>query len=92
MVQESPLFGRWSDGKVDSLCPPATPIPLLLLCVLRYLGRGWTFDNLLENTGIGEEIVRVFFHKFIQFGSTVLYSRFVIAPMTAEEAFEHTGQ
>jgi hypothetical protein len=40
---------------------PATPLPLLLLCVLRYIGRGWTFDDLSENTGISEEIVRVFF-------------------------------
>jgi hypothetical protein len=91
MVQECPLFGRWSDGKVDALRRPATPIPLLLLCALRYLGRGWTFDDLSENTGISEEIIRVFFHKFIEFGSTVLYKRYVVAPKTAEEALEHTG-
>jgi hypothetical protein len=50
------------------------------------------FDDLSENTGISEEVIRVFFHKFIQFGSTVLHSRFVVAPKNAEEALEHTGQ
>jgi hypothetical protein len=58
----------------------AKPIELLVLGSLRYLGRGWTFDNLEENTGIGEETFRRFFHKFIEFGSTVLYDEFVITP------------
>jgi hypothetical protein len=58
----------------------AKPIELLLLGSLRYLGRGWTFDDLEENTGIGEETFRRFFHKFIYFGSTVLYKEFVITP------------
>ena len=92
MVGQCPLFGQWSAGKVDAFGQPATPIPLRLLCVLRYLGRGWTFDDLSEYTGISDEIINVFFHKFIQFGSTVLYIRFVIAPKTPEDASEHTQQ
>jgi hypothetical protein len=86
------LFERWSDGKVDVLRQPATPIPLLVLCALRYLGRGWTFDDLSENTGISDKIIRVFFHKFIQFGSSVLYKKYVLTPTTAHEASEHTQQ
>ena len=58
----------------------AKPIELLVLGSLRYLGRGWTFDVLEENTGIGEEMFRQFFHKFIEFGSTVLHDEFVITP------------
>jgi hypothetical protein len=66
---------------------------LLIPCALRYLGRGWTFDNLLENTVISEEVTRVFFHKFIKFGATVLYQKFVVAPSNAEEeAAGHTEE
>ena len=43
----------------------AKPIELLVLGSLRYLGRGWTFDDLEANTGIGEETFRRFFHKFL---------------------------
>ena len=71
MVEISPLFYRWSEGKNDAVRRPATPLSLLVLCVLRYIGLGWTLDDLSENTGISEEVIRVFLHKFIEFGSTV---------------------
>ena len=85
-AQDHALFERWREGKVDALNQPTTPLPLLILCALRYIGRGWTFDDLTENMGISEEIVRVFFHCFIEFGSTFLYHKYVVAPSTAEEA------
>ena len=44
------------------------PISLLLLGSLRYIGRGWCFDDLEEATGISEEVHRVFFHQYILFG------------------------
>ena len=91
-AQDHPLFERWREGNVDALHQPATPLPLLLLCALRYIGRGWTFDDLTENTGISEEIVRVFFHRFIEFGSTFLYHKYVVAPSTAEEASVHSHE
>ena len=62
------MFERWSEGKVDARCQPATRIPLLVLRVLRYLGLEWKFDDLSENTGTSDEIIRGFFHKFIQSG------------------------
>lgn len=40
----------------------------------------WTFNDLLENSWISEEIIRVFVRDFIEFGSTVLFKRRVIAP------------
>ena len=89
MVNGSSLFERWREGKVDAVHQPATPILVLVLCVLRYISRGWTFDDLSENTGISEEIIRVFLHKFIEFGSAVLYKRYVVAPATSEEALQH---
>jgi hypothetical protein len=62
---------------------------LLLLCSLRYLGRGWTFDDLSENTAISQEVIRTFFHEFIYYGSTVLYNKYVRTPFTSAEASSH---
>ena len=42
----------------------------LFLTSLCFFGRGWTFDDLSENTSIKEETIRIFFHAFIDFGST----------------------
>jgi len=86
MVKESNLFDRWREGNRDAVGNPAAPIELLVLTALRYLGRGWTFDDLSESTAISEDVIRVFFHKFIEFGSTTLFNRFVIVPSTVEEA------
>lgn len=72
-----PLFSRWMS--TDAFGRSSAPIELLILTALRYLGRGWTFDDLEEQTAISEEVIRVFFHAFIEFGSTVLYDKFVNA-------------
>ena len=61
MAADSVIFDRWKPGKYDALGQESTPLPLLILCALRYIGRGWTFDDLSENTGISEEVIRVFF-------------------------------
>ena len=53
---------------------------MLVLCVLRYLGRGWTVDDLEESTAISHETIRQFIHVFICFGSDTLYDKYVIAP------------
>ena len=80
-------FERWQ--AVDATGKAASPIELLVLGALRYLGRGWTFDDLEESTAVSQDVHRVFFHVFIGFGSTVLYERYVIAPMNFEEAKRH---
>lgn len=92
LAEDEPLFKRWKAGAIDVARQPATPLPLLILCALRYLGRGWTFDDLSENTGISEEVIRVFFHAFITYGSTKLYQLYVIAPRTADDAAIHTEE
>jgi len=78
------LFKRWLSPNVA--CEEASPIELLVLGVLRYLGCGWTFDDLEEVTGISEEVHRVFFHKFIEYGSTELFAKHVVMPRSSEEA------
>ena len=49
------------------------------------VGRGWTFDDLEEATGISEESHRLFFHKFIRCGGSILFDKWVKAPSTESE-------
>jgi hypothetical protein len=66
------------------------PGELLPLGSLRYLGQDWTFDDLKENTGIGEQTFGHFFHKFVNFGSTASHAEFVITPTKSnQEAASH---
>ena len=54
-------FRRWYPGTVNAGGNPASPIELLVLGTLRYLGRGFTFDDLEEVTLVSEEVHRIFF-------------------------------
>ena len=92
IIKADDAFCRWHDGNMDSTKKPCSPIGLLLLGSLRYLGRGFTFDDLYEATGISEEVHRRFFHVFIQFGSTVLYNRYVNTPSNVDEAKQHSSE
>ena len=56
----------------------------MLLGALRYTGRGFTFDDICECTFVSEETHRVFYHEFIEWGSTVLYEKFVITPKCSD--------
>jgi hypothetical protein len=72
-------FKQWSDSK-DSAGAASSPLELMVLGALRYLGRGWTFDDLYKATAIHEETHRCFFHVFIEFGSTLLFRKYVNVP------------
>jgi hypothetical protein len=41
---------HWQKGNMSSNKKESTPLSLLVLCILCYLGRGWTFDELSGNT------------------------------------------
>ena len=56
------IFNPWKNK--DAAGKDPLPLELLILTTLRYLGRGRTFDDLSESTGISEEVIRVFFQKF----------------------------
>lgn len=71
-------FYRWREDGVSNR--KVSPMELLVLGSLRYLGRGWTFDDLEESTFIDKEVHRVFFHKFVEFGANKLYPKFVTMP------------
>ena len=68
---------------------PASPLSLLLLGALRYLGRGWTFDDIEEATAISQEVHPTFFHIFIDYTSTILFKRYVVMPQNVEETKTH---
>jgi hypothetical protein len=80
--KEHLLFSRWIPKNKGQKC---SPIELLLLGSLRYLGRGLTFDDLEKYTAIHEETHLQFFHKFIEFASTALFREYVQMPTTVEE-------
>ena len=83
--EESILFDRWSPTRPIHKYNKSKTIPLklLLLSSLRYLGRGWTFDDLHEATAINPETMRLFFHKFIEYGSSSLYNKYVLNPTSS---------
>lgn len=60
--------GEWFPHaeKKDAVGRDGSPLELLILGALRYLGRGWSFDDLEEATGISQEVHRRFFHLFIE--------------------------
>ena len=78
------LFDRWCWYK--SNYKKVSPVELLLLASLRYLGCGWTFDDCEESTAIDNDVHMTFFHVFLEFGSTVLYKKWVLTPVNLPEA------
>ena len=78
-VQSNVLFDRWCGSKSNN--EKVSPVELLVLDSLRYLGRGWTFDDCEESTVIDKEVHCCFFQVFILFGSTELYQKWVITPV-----------
>jgi hypothetical protein len=73
----------------DAAGDKASPIELLILGYMRYLGHGWTFDGLPESTGIHEEMHGQCFHECIHWGSTSLYDKWVKYPAIFEECRTH---
>jgi hypothetical protein len=91
LASDSTIFQHWKEGNCDDIHQKSTPLPLLILCALQYMGRGWAFSDLAEDTGIEMEI-RSFIHKFIIFGSTELCNKFDAAPTIAEGVIHDTEE
>jgi hypothetical protein len=92
MVNEAKSWEEFSahlDGKTDACGRPSSPLSLLILSVLRVIGRNITFDDIAEVTNISEETLRIFFHKFVKKWSEVKYPELVKAPETQEEFIEN---
>jgi hypothetical protein len=54
-ARESGLFDSWEKEKKTASGALESPLELMVLGSLRYRGRGWTFDDLQEATGIDAE-------------------------------------
>jgi len=58
-IKSDNRFEPWCGHKCNR--KKSSPIELLLLGLLRYLGRGWTFDDIKEQTAISVSVHRIFF-------------------------------
>jgi hypothetical protein len=87
LLKQCELFKRWMQP--DTSGSPPSPIELMILGVLRYIGRGWTFDDVEEATAINEETHRQFLHIFIHWGSTTLFDMHVKMPRKKEQISEN---
>ena len=81
------MFARWM--RTDAVGKQSSPIELMVLGALRYLGRGWTFDDIKDATAINEETRRQSFHVFITWGSEYLFKKYVSTPAEKEEAWKN---
>jgi hypothetical protein len=63
-IHSNDLFDRWCGFKSNN--KKVSPVELLLLGLLRYLGRGWTFDDCEESTAIDQDVHRSSFCVFIK--------------------------
>jgi len=83
-------FDTWCGVKKNN--KKSSPIELLVLGSLQYLGRGFTFDDIEECSAISTEVHRRFFHVFTDFGRHVLYPKFVKFPRTQGDALTHMAE
>jgi hypothetical protein len=65
-----------------------SPVAMLFLSALRYLGQGWTFDGLEESTYIHKEVHQVFFLRINEFGACKLYPTYVRMPNSIQDLQE----
>ena len=78
------IFNRWSNK--DATRDSSVPIELLLLGFLRYVGRGFTLDDLKECNVISGETHRQFMFNYILYGSTFHWNEYVIKTTTNQDA------
>ena len=61
-INDNYIFSRW---KHPDICGnEVSNVSLLLLGALRYIGRGFTFDDVDEATAISQEVIRKFSISF----------------------------
>ena len=69
----------------NAIGQPGICLDILILGALRYLGRGWTFDDISESTNVSEECHWRFFRDFTIACREHLYPKWVKRPETPEE-------
>lgn len=66
----------------NAIGQPGICLDILILGALRYLRRGWTFDDISESTNVSEECHRRFFRDFTIACREHLYPKWVKCPET----------
>lgn len=85
-VKQDPLFKKWLELSTDCVGNQSSPIELLLLGTLRYLGRGWTLDDLHEQTTISEEVHRRFLRTCLHsLGRNNFFQKYVTIPTSTDD-------
>ena len=80
------LWTSWfPKAKTDVGKRASVPVELLILGVLRILGRGAFYDDVAEIIGCSEETVRTFFLKFCHEFSSRLFHEYVRSPTLPED-------
>ena len=74
-MSEHPIFEAWT--KCNTYRSPPYELYLLLIGVLRYFGKGCTFDNIEECTAISRETNQRCFHKHLDYGSDIIQYKHV---------------
>ena len=90
LAREQQWFPHYE--RVNACKQPGIPLDLFILGSLRYLGRGWTFDDIAEATGVSEESHRIFFALFVKACRKYLYPMWVKRPITEEEVKDHMSE
>jgi hypothetical protein len=82
-AKENDWFPRRSKWNTTS------PLELLILGGFRYIGQGWTFDDLEGSTMISSKVHWNYFHQFIDVGSKILYPLCVTTPLMQDDMSSH---
>jgi len=85
-----PKFDTSGNGPLDCTKNRGASLQVMVLSVLRVLGRGVVFDDCFDGSGCGEESIRVFFHAFTAKCCQSLFQSVVKPPRTLTEIFEAT--
>ncbi len=83
LIKAYDRFERWCGFKKFN--QTTSRIKLLVLGSLHYLGRGWAFDDIEENTAIFQEVHHTFFIFSLKLEAP-FYTQFVQTPVHLDEA------
>jgi hypothetical protein len=61
-IRDDKWFVDYGYERCNALGREGVPLDLYVLGALRYMGRGWTFDDICESTRVSEESHRRFLH------------------------------
>ena len=80
LKQESD-FSRWWDHLCSGTGMTSSPLEFLLFGDLRYLRRGWVFDDVSERAEKSTQVIINFFGHFVNYGSSDFFNKRVATPL-----------